>query len=99
MEFSEKLRELRLQKGVSQTKLAADIHISRLFKDKLPPKWHFAVWGVLGIMILIPAGLNGRYTLFHWQLVVEVIKSWFGDYTFTQVLFPIRAGGKVFCRA
>ena len=29
MEFSEKLRELRLQKGVSQAKLAADIHISR----------------------------------------------------------------------
>ena len=63
--------------------------IKALFKDKLPPKWHFAVWGVLGIMILIPAGLNGRYTLFHWQLVVEVIKSWFGDYSFTQVLFPV----------
>lgn len=29
MEFSEKLRELRLQKNISQTKLAADIHISR----------------------------------------------------------------------
>lgn len=63
--------------------------IKALFKDKLPPKWHFAVWGVLGIMILIPAGFNGRYTLFHWQLVVEVMKLWFGDYTFTRVLFPI----------
>lgn len=63
--------------------------IKALFKDKLPPKWHFAVWGVLGIMILIPTGLNGRYTLFHWQLVVEVIKSWFGDFSFTRVLFPI----------
>lgn len=63
--------------------------IKALFKDKLPPKWHFAIWGVLGIMILIPAGFNGRYTLFHWQLVVEVIKSWVGDYSFTQVLFPI----------
>ena len=29
MEFSEELRELRLQKNVSQAKLAADIHISR----------------------------------------------------------------------
>lgn len=29
MEFSEKLRELRLQKGISQARLAADIHISR----------------------------------------------------------------------
>ena len=29
MEFSEKLRELRMQKNISQAKLAADIHISR----------------------------------------------------------------------
>lgn len=29
MEFSEKLKELRTQKGISQAKLAADIHISR----------------------------------------------------------------------
>lgn len=29
MEFSEKLRELRIQNNVSQAKLAADIHISR----------------------------------------------------------------------
>lgn len=63
--------------------------VKALFKDKLPPRWHFAVWGVLGIMILIPAGFNGRYTLFHWQFVVEVIKSWVGDYSFTRVIFPI----------
>lgn len=63
--------------------------IKALFKDKLPPKWHFAVWGVLGFMILIPAGFNGRYTLFRWQLVVELIKVWFGDYSATRVLFPI----------
>ncbi|MGN0492799.1 MAG: M56 family metallopeptidase [Acutalibacteraceae bacterium] len=63
--------------------------IKALFKDKLPPKWHFAVWGVLGVMILIPAGFNGRYTLFHWQLVIEVIKAWFGDYSATRVLLPI----------
>ncbi len=63
--------------------------IKALFKDKLPPKWHFAVWGILGMMMAIPAGSHGRYTVFHWQLVVEVIKSWLGDYSFTQVLFPI----------
>lgn len=63
--------------------------IKALFKDKLPPKWHFAVWGVLGIVILIPAGFNGRYAVFHWRLVIETIKLWVGDYSFTQVLFPI----------
>lgn len=62
-----------------------------LFKDKLPPKWQFAVWGVLGLIMLIPAGIGGRYTLFRWQIVVEVVKSWFGDFSFTKVLFPIPA--------
>lgn len=63
--------------------------IKALFKDKLPPKWHFLVWSVLGITILFPVGLNGRYILFHWQVAVEIVKGWFGDYSFTRVLFPI----------
>lgn len=63
--------------------------IKGLFKDKLPPKWHFLVWSSLGLMVLLPAGLYGRYTLFRWQIVVEIIKGWFGDYSFTRVLFPI----------
>lgn len=62
--------------------------IKALFKDKLPPKWHFAVWGVLGIMILFPTGIFGRYTLFNWSSVIELIKLVFGDYSFTRVLFP-----------
>lgn len=63
--------------------------IKALFKDKLPPKWHFAVWGVLGVMILIPARWSGRYTLVHWQVVVELIKVAVGEYGFSRVLFPI----------
>lgn len=63
--------------------------IKALFKDKLPPKWHFAVWGVLGVMLLIPAGWNGRYALLHWQVVVELIKGVVGEYSFSQVLFPV----------
>ena len=63
--------------------------IKALFKDKLPPKWHFAVWGVLGVMLLVPAGWNGRYTLLHWRVVVEMIKGAVGEYSFSQVLFPV----------
>ena len=63
--------------------------IKAIFKDKLPPKWQFAVWSVLGLMMLIPAGLFGRYALFRWQIPIEIIKSWFGVYSFTKVLFPI----------
>ena len=63
--------------------------IKWLFKDKLPPKWHFFVWSSLGLIVLLPAGLYGRYTLFRWQISVEIIKGWFGDYSFTRVLFPI----------
>lgn len=63
--------------------------LKALFRDKLTPKWQFAVWSVLGIVMLIPAGIGGRYTLFRWQLVVEIVKSWFKDYSFTKVHFPI----------
>ena len=63
--------------------------IKALFKDKLTPKWQFAVWSVLGIMMLLPAGMFGRYTLVRWQLIVELVKSWFGDFSFTKVWFPI----------
>ena len=63
--------------------------VKALFKDKLPPKWQFAVWSVLGLLMILPAGLGGRYTLFRWRFVVEVIKSWAGDYSFTRVWFPV----------
>ncbi len=62
--------------------------IKALLKDKLPPKWHFSVWSILGIMVLFPAGVFGRYSLFNWQTVVEFIKFLVKDYSFSQVLFP-----------
>ncbi len=63
--------------------------VKALFKDKLPPKWQFAVWGIFGIIMLIPAGIGGRYILFHWQAAVEIIKARCMDFSFTRVLFPI----------
>lgn len=63
--------------------------VKSLLKDKLPPKWHFAVWSVLGIMILFPAGIFSRFALFNWQTIIEFLKLLMKDYSFTRVLFPI----------
>ncbi|MBQ8548760.1 MAG: M56 family metallopeptidase [Lachnospiraceae bacterium] len=62
--------------------------VKALFKDKLPPKWQFGVWSVLGLLLLLPAGMSGRYCLFHWQFFVEFLKLSVGDYSFTKVWFP-----------
>ena len=62
--------------------------VKSLFKDKLPPKWQFVIWSILGFMILLPTGAFGTYTLFRWQTLVEIVKGQFGDYSFTRVLFP-----------
>lgn len=37
--------------------------VKRMFQDKLPPQWQFSIWGILGLVLLIPAGLSGRYVL------------------------------------
>ncbi len=39
--------------------------VKAMFRDKLPPRWQFAAWGVLGL-VLLPAGLGGRYALLNW---------------------------------
>lgn len=62
--------------------------VKAVFKDKLPPKWQFAVWGILGLTALIPAGLFGRYPLFNWQVLIQLVKPLFGEYGYTRVLFP-----------
>lgn len=62
--------------------------LKRAFRDKLPPRWQFAVWGVLALVLLVPAGLGGRYALVNWQIPVELLRGWAGDYGTTRVLFP-----------
>ena len=63
--------------------------LKALFQDKLPPKWQFAVWSVLALMLLLPAGYHGRYVLVHWQVPIEMLRAWCGDFGFTQVYFPL----------
>lgn len=64
--------------------------VKALFRDKLSPRWQFAAWSVLGLALLLPAGLGGRYALFNWPLLVEAAKTVLtGEYTLTRVLAPI----------
>lgn len=53
-----------------------------MFRDKLSPRWQFAAWSVLGLMLLLPAGRGGRHTILNWPFYVEVLRSWLtGDYS------------------
>ena len=64
--------------------------VKALFRTKLSPRWQFAAWGVLGLVLLVPAGLGGRYALVNWPWLVETAKTALtGDYSLTRVLVPI----------
>lgn len=49
--------------------------VKAMFRDKLSPRWQFAAWGVLAAVLLVPAGLGGRYVLVNWPFYVEVLRS------------------------
>ena len=57
--------------GVAALLLAA----KALFRDKLSPRWQFSVWGILAVILLVPAGLGGRYALVNWSFYIEAAKS------------------------
>ena len=65
--------------------------VKAMFRDKLSPRWQFAVWGVLAVVLLLPAGRGGRYVLLNWPMLVEALKSAVtGDFgTLTHVTVPI----------
>lgn len=64
--------------------------VKAMFQDKLSPRWQWAVWGLLGVVLLIPAGAAGRYVLVNWPMFVEYVKTALsGQYTLTQVTAPV----------
>ena len=65
--------------------------VKAMFRDKLSPRWQFGVWGVLAVVLLLPAGWGGRYVLLNWPMLVEALKSAVtGDFgTLTHVTAPI----------
>ncbi len=73
--------------GVAALLLAA----KAMLRDKLSPRWQFSVWGLLALVLLIPAGLGGRYVLVNWPLAVETARSLLtGEYgALTRVTAPV----------
>ena len=64
--------------------------LKAIFRDKLSPRWQFGIWGILGLALLAPAGVFGRYALVNWPLAVETLKTLLtGDLTLTRVVLPI----------
>ncbi len=63
--------------------------VKALLKDRLPHSWHAAVWVLLGVVMLLPAGWGGRYLFIPWQTAVEAVKLWAGDYSVTWVRYPV----------
>lgn len=64
------------------------IILKKVFKDTLPPKWHFAMWGIVGIFTLIPASIKSTYILFNENFILELLKGAFGEYGATAVTSP-----------
>ena len=63
--------------------------VKAMFQDKLSPRWQFSIWGVLGVILLIPAGMFGRYALFNWPLLIESLKTYLtGSYSMTNIVSP-----------
>ena len=64
--------------------------VKAMFQDKLSPRWQWAIWGLLGLVLLIPAGIQGRYVLVDWPMLVEYTKTALsGAYTLTRVTAPV----------
>ncbi|MCI8304088.1 MAG: M56 family metallopeptidase [Lawsonibacter sp.] len=49
--------------------------VKAMLRDKLSPRWQFAAWGVLAVILLLPAGRGGRYALLNWPFYVELFRS------------------------
>ncbi len=58
-----------------------------LLRDKLSPRWQYAVWGLLALALVLPAR---RAVLFPWPLLVEAAKTLLtGAYSLTRVTAPV----------
>jgi hypothetical protein len=63
--------------------------VKAIFRDKLPPKWQFGIWGILAAVMLVPAGMGGRQLLVPWAKLVELVKVLCGELGFSAVTTPL----------
>ena len=58
-----------------------------LLRDKLSPRWQYAVWGLLALALVLPVR---RAVLFPWPLLVEAAKTLLtGEHSLTRVTGPV----------
>lgn len=62
--------------------------VKRIFKDKISPKWQFALWSILAVSVFVPAQSTGKYSVFNWRFVVEFFKILLNDFSETRTVFP-----------
>lgn len=64
--------------------------VKTLLCRQLSPRWQAGIWGLVGIVALLPAGWGGRYVLVNWPAAVETLKAVLaGDYGPLGVIAPI----------
>ena len=49
--------------------------VKTLLCRQLSPRWQAGIWGLVGIVALLPAGWGGRYVLVNWPAAVETLKA------------------------
>lgn len=49
--------------------------VKRIFRDKLSPRWQYGIWTLLGLKVLLPAGMGGRYLSTRTAILLEAAKS------------------------
>lgn len=64
--------------------------VKTLLCRQLSPRWQAGIWGLVGIVALLPAGWGGRYVLVNWPAAVETLKAVLaGNYGPLGVIAPI----------
>lgn len=62
----------------------------RIFRDKLPPRWQFAVWVIPFLVAIIPFTLFHGGILFDWHTLMEMLKTaCTGEYSLSPLNSPL----------